>query len=156
MYRWHPDEAINDEGYESVYNLLRITPAADSADMEIVVQLVSGGQAGGEPYVDVSGRVCNSRNYSGEPDCDSYAIEFKPWEQWLGMEIDPVAFELFSETEILAHCLYEMTFVGFDEDEIQKRYQEINSLADEIKALAAREKEEKLIPWEKIKRELGL
>jgi len=36
------------------------------------------------------------------------------------MDISEESLADFSEKEIIVHCLYEMTFVGFSEEEIQK------------------------------------
>ncbi|MCC5849426.1 MAG: hypothetical protein JJU29_15195 [Verrucomicrobia bacterium] len=41
-----------------------------------------------------------------------YMLAFKPWEKWLGMEIDPVCFHELSETEVLAFILMEITYAG--------------------------------------------
>ncbi|MCF6349348.1 MAG: hypothetical protein L3J20_13825, partial [Flavobacteriaceae bacterium] len=35
----------------------------------------------------------------------------------------------FSELEIIAHCIYEMTFMGFEEEGIQE---ELNNLEDSV------------------------
>ena len=40
----------------------------------------------------------------------SYGIEFTPWEEWLGMTIEPASLEAFDEVAILAHCLWERTW----------------------------------------------
>ena len=65
-----------------------------------------------ETYVNVSGKDLN-------PDTilpivtDACAIEFTPWNKWLGMEITENTLKDFSEMEILCHSLYEMTFIDF-------------------------------------------
>ena len=46
-------------------------------------------------------------------------IEFTPWREWLGMEINGSTLKQFNETEILSHCLCEMTYAGFNEGENQ-------------------------------------
>lgn len=75
-------------------------------------------------YVNVSGRYNNPEdNTNGHT--NSLAIEFTAWNEWQGMDIDKKSLQNFSELEIIAHCLYEMTFVGFEEEEIQA---EINNI----------------------------
>lgn len=64
-----------------------------------------------------------------DPDCDGYwkvfgttdgeefGVDFVPWENWLGMEtVKPYALD---DCEFVAHCLYEMTFFGFNESDIR-------------------------------------
>lgn len=57
--------------------------------------------------------VCGIK-LSVENEIDSYDIKFAlketPWEQWLGMEITLETIQNFSATNIVAHCLYEMTW----------------------------------------------
>lgn len=54
----------------------------------------------------------------GENDEHSYAIEFTKWEQWLGMEVNQSTLREYSELEIIAHSLWEMTFVGYSQEAI--------------------------------------
>ena len=126
------------------------------SDTTIVLTTVTDETLYDCPYVDVSGRVADKGKGNGNWASESYAIEFKPWDEWLGMTIAEQTLKEFSEPQILAHCLYEMTFVGFNQEEIQKRFEEIFILTEEIKAITNEEREGKLIPWERIKKELGI
>lgn len=157
LYRCYPEEQLNNDGYETVFNKLQMM-REQASDTIIVLTTVTDETLYDRPYIDVSGRVCEKSNGDGNENwaSESYAIEFKPWEEWLGMRIDERTVREFSETQILAHCLYEMTFVGFNQDEIQKRFEEIFTLTEEIKAITNEEREGKLIPWERIKKELGI
>ncbi len=65
-------------------------------------------------------------------DLEFYAIEFRPWEDWLGMEIDPETLKTISSLDIICHCLWEMTFIGYEQDEIQKQWQEILRTKNEV------------------------
>lgn len=73
----------------------------------------------GDEEIDVGGRV------EGDP-C-GWAIEFRPWPQWLGApitsDLPPVA--------TVAECLFEMTFVGYDEQAIQRQWEGIVAIKDE-------------------------
>jgi hypothetical protein len=60
-----------------------------------------------------------------------YAIEFNPWAEWLGMEVEVEGVDL-TPPQMIAQCLYEMTFIGFDEDAIQEQREEIDRRVDEI------------------------
>ncbi|MCS6796219.1 MAG: hypothetical protein NZ516_09690 [Raineya sp.] len=62
-----------------------------------------------ETYIDVSGRVKNAQSI------ENYGLEFTKWDKWLGMDLASETIENFSDLEIIAYCLYEMTFLGYDE-----------------------------------------
>lgn len=61
-----------------------------------------------------------------------WAIEFTRWEHWLTWPVVPVECDL-TPAQMLAHCLYEMTFCGFVQEEVQERFDHIKGLADEVK-----------------------
>ena len=65
----------------------------------------------------------------------SYALEFTPWAEWLGMEIDPASLAEFGEEGVIAHCLWAMTFVDFDETLIQTFRDDLMAKVDEIKRM---------------------
>jgi hypothetical protein len=101
----------------------------------------------GEDYVDLTGqdgtknRDMDDFKYMGIPDNDpradtlvSYALEFRPWQEWLGMAVSPETMEKFPPEEIIAHCLWEMTFIGFEEPEIQKQIEELEKTVEDIKS----------------------
>lgn len=90
-------------------------------------------------YVDVSGKDLN-------PDTtmpivtDACAIEFTPWNQWLGMEITENTFEDFTELEILCHSMYEMTFIDFEEKSIQDEIKRIHDIKNKYDNMSEEEK----------------
>ena len=60
------------------------------------------------------------------------AIEFLPWNEWLGMTINTTKVTELSRGEALAHILWEMTAFSFDEDKIIDGYKHIVSKLDSI------------------------
>lgn len=52
------------------------------------------------------------------------------WEEWLGMEIAPSALERFPAPEIIAHCIYEMSFHGYEQDGIARFREDLERMAD--------------------------
>jgi len=62
---------------------------------------------------------------SNEEDNKTYALDFTPWSEWLGMEIDGTVLRKLEPHEIVAHCLWEMTFYSFDEEETQQARNDI-------------------------------
>ncbi|MCL0060381.1 hypothetical protein M1N88_00625 [Dehalococcoidia bacterium] len=57
----------------------------------------------------------------------SYGIDFTDWAEWLGMEIDQESFSKYSELDIIGHCLWEVTFYGFIQDDIRKTIDRITN-----------------------------
>lgn len=139
----YPEEEENLEGYEDVFNQLKIMASEDS-DMFIVLQTVIDGD---EQYVDVYGK----QKYSKDEDDDfPNALEFTPWSQWLNMEISAESLEEFTELEILAHCLFEMTFVAFDEVEIQDELNSFKKSVEDYRSMTEAERAENTMSWEEL------
>ena len=70
-----------------------------------------------EEYVDVSGLYNNPKNVGEKY---SQGIELVPWRKWLGMDMSKESLKNYLNQEIVVRCLYEMTFLGFNEKEIRK------------------------------------
>lgn len=71
----------------------------------------------------------------------TWAIEFTKWNELLGMSIDPETannIEL-SKADIVAHLLYELTFCGYEEEEIQDKANELNERVEEVKNMSDEE-----------------
>ena len=58
------------------------------------------------------------------------SLVFTRWERWLGMAVAPSTLEQFSPSDIVAHCLYEMAFVDYDQESIQGCLEEARRRAD--------------------------
>lgn len=131
------DENRNLPRYEVVLEKLRyMIPEVSDIMLNITWQ---HDELENENYVDVSGKDLNS-DHSQPIVTDSCAIEFTPWSQWLGMEISENTLENFSELEIICHSLYEMTFVGFEEESIQNEIKRIHEIREEYDNMSEEEK----------------
>lgn len=141
----YPNEAEQIDAYDLVYEeLIRQSPKFSA--MRIVVEEQPG--LDDEAHIDVSGRdgtlqkeldefqYCNEAPDSAFANSEvSYAIEFCPWAEWLGMKIDPKSLGAFGEEAIIAHCIWEMTFVDFDETSIQESLDGLKATVEEIKRM---------------------
>lgn len=136
LWEVYPDEKKSSEGYQEVFEKLLLMLPQDS-EMAIMVTHCKD-NFDGEEYVNVSGEYLHPKN---EEETYSHAIEFTPWQEWLGMEIHPESLDHFTELEIIAHCLYEMTFIGFEEEEIQEEMNRIKDISDDFKNMNDEEKE---------------
>ena len=132
----YPDQVESLEGYEEVYQTLQ-TISPTQSNMQIIIENLAD-QFTGEHYVDVSGKIDPQKEgFSGsiEPVEDNdftYAIEFVDWSEWLEMEIEAGTEARFTDLEIIAHCLWEMTFVGYNREEIREKFEEIKQAKVDI------------------------
>lgn len=140
----YPDIKDDIKAHKSAYEKIRqLKP--NSIDMEIVlVEYQDDFEDELNTYVDVSGRKLDKK------DSQSYAIEFVKWKDWLGMQISKDSLRNFNALEIVAHCLYEMTFIDFDEEEVENQKNKLNKIADDFKNLSEKEKLEQTISIEEV------
>ncbi|MBI4524481.1 MAG: hypothetical protein HY695_11805 [Deltaproteobacteria bacterium] len=158
----YPDAAESLPGYEKLFYLLRDLPQSPTA-MRLIIRKTFREGLDEEPLLEVVGKdgtlnkeledfkhlnkAEDSEYGNGEVE---YALEFHPWEEWLGMEIDETTQRKYTYPEILAHCLWEMSFMGFDQERILEEKREIMRRVDEIENMTAEERKQKLIPMEEV------
>lgn len=112
LFTIFPAQAQSKDGYEYVFSeLKRLSPVENEEGMVITVF------ADGEGSFDVSGIKPGENT--------SYAIEFCPWEQWLGLYVSQRDLQKHGELFCIAHCLWEMTFSGFTQESIQGNMEDI-------------------------------
>jgi len=147
----YPEEKKNISGYEEIFRQLVSMPVIET-DMIIEIKREID-DFDNEEYIDISGRKKNEPKDQKEQEI-SYALEFTPWSEWLGMQIDKNSIKNFTELEIISRCLFEMTFIGFDENEIQEELNKINDTVEEYKLLTEEEKRLRTISLEDFKRQM--
>ncbi len=142
----YPDEKESIDRYKIVLARLRgLAPLA--SETRIVLTEVFREGIDDEPHIDVVGR----EPYSAV-DC---SISLEPWERWLGMQIDPATLTEFTAPQIAAHCLWDMTFYGFDESQIRETKDELKRRVDEIDAMTEEERKRRLIPMDEFMDDLS-
>lgn len=130
----YPDTSISDlVGYSRVRDILySITPVPSTT--RISINWVDPDPRFSEPddvgYWDVSGLDDVRDAKEGYETPMKWAIEFTPWGEWLGMEIDKDTLAKLSPADILAHCLWEMTFCGYTQEEVDG---ELKKIEDAVK-----------------------
>lgn len=67
-----------------------------------------------------------------EGDDFKYSLSLSLWSEWLDYELDKNILNNFSNAEIIAHCLWEMTFYGFTEKEIISKRNEMLEMSKRI------------------------
>jgi hypothetical protein len=140
LMQLYPGREKNIEGYKQVFEELRTLKPVET-EMYIVIEDVFD-EYDKEYYAHVSGKD-GTLNKESDPEYFkddeignqevSYAIEFTDWAQWLAMDIDHESLLKYSELDIIAHCLWEMTFYGFTQEDIKKAIDEIDKSVEEAR-----------------------
>lgn len=147
----YPDQLNLIETYQEIFESLK-TMEPTSSSIELVVKKSIDDDDPTIFYAHVYGIDHESTNeYT-----NAVAIEFTPWSTWLGMEINKETLLDYSEKEIIAHSLYEMTFVGYDEDEIQGHFSEVKDVKEEYFNTPTDERNSKLKTLEQLLKELNI
>lgn len=154
LLQLYPDQEKMVEEYRNVFETLKFLEPEEYG-MSIVLtenDCDSDDECEVRTYVDVSGRK-NEKDLNSIT--DSYAIEFVEWAKWLGMDLAPETTNDFTDLEIIVHCIYEMTFVAFNENEIKEQFETITDRVEEYKNLTKEEKEENTITLDELKKRLN-
>lgn len=84
---------------------ITVVPNFVKEDMMGVRVIGDGGKAGSDPV---------------------FGLSMTPWVEWLGMRVDDDICESFSAAEIIALCLFEMTYLGYDMRKVNEMIGSIN------------------------------
>lgn len=150
LIRLYSDEEKQIDAYRDVYYKLKLL-APEASDITIRLNDITDDD---ETYVDVDGYYIDGSvdEHNGK---DALALDFTPWSQWLGMPVDARAFKDFTELEIIAHCLYEMTFISFVQEDIQEQMDNLKKTVDEYKNMTPEEREKNTTSLEDFLKELN-
>jgi hypothetical protein len=128
ILRLYPEQpGAHPEGYLQAWDIIRAKQAANPTGMVVELYMVPSFDEPPENYVSVHGRDAAG---------DTWAIEYNPWKEWLCMEV-AVLSECGEMTPVdtLAHIFWEMTWAGYDDDQIEDQITEIRDRVDEIKEM---------------------
>lgn len=128
MIELYPDSDL--DGYRDVLEKLRgITDVVYDPELKICIDLIEKDDLFPEdeiePWFDIHGW--------NDAEKQSYAIEFRPWKTWLSYEIQELTLMKYSSINIICHCLYEMTFISYNEEEVTECWNEISQMSEDIK-----------------------
>lgn len=127
LVSYFPSQAESKIGYKQVFDtILEMKPEqmTNLNDLFISVKLYN---EDGHDYLDVDGVHVNST------DKKFYGIEFCPWKDWISMHITQETLDTLSKEDIVAGCLYEMTFFGFTDESVQEERNRLIKSIEEIK-----------------------
>jgi len=133
----YPDQKKVINGYKYVFQTLKLMRHRYNKEgMVIDIRKVGRGE---NAYFCVSG-LCTEKGTQ-----QSYALEYSPWSKWLGYEVDKKVLKKMPKEEIAAHCLWEMTFMGFTQSRIRSSMSVLKRRVKDLK-----EGKVKTIPFEEV------
>lgn len=109
----YPDPKFTDhmDLFKEVYiELGKLEPL--TSDFKIRIERIPEINEQDKDFISVSG-IRKEHDFS-----ERYGLSITMWEKWLGMEMEHETIRDFNYNEIIAYCLYEMTFYGFDQETI--------------------------------------
>lgn len=121
--------------YERVYYELHILAPEDSSGFQIEINAF-------EEDDDTERKIDNCEVFgksdheyyftvSGLKNGESYSIDLLSWEEWLAMIVSPETLKQYLPEEVVAHCLWEMTFCGYTQEEIRSFFAKIQRIYEE-------------------------
>lgn len=149
LLKLYPEQFENIDAYNGIYRNLQEMKVEENK-IKIIIDQDYDEETGELCFPDVYGRNDNEKDVLKE----ALALEFVPWQEWLGMTIEERTMKNFNELEIIAHCLYEMTFMGYEEEEIQNQLLEIMKIEEEYKNMTEEEKKSRTQSVDDFLREL--
>lgn len=144
LIKAYPDQKDLKECYFNMIEKLKIKEPKQEDEKLILTVMPT------EDFLEENEFYDNVFGYSVE-DGQHYALEFTDWDEWLGFEVCKKSVEHYGEDLFVAHCLYEMSFISFEEETIEEQVEDLNRMSKEIEEGTA-----KTIPMEEVYRELGL
>lgn len=137
----YPDDKGHKDAYEKVYNnMLEIESEVSEYRIRVEYETygdysqwtVSG--VNDTRFKDIPENEGGlSKDHPRADELVKYAIQYQSRAEWAGMVIDSATVCEVSTLDIAVHCLWEMTFAGFEEDDVQRQLEEIQKRADESK-----------------------
>ena len=64
---------------------------------------------------------------------ECFALDFTPWDKWLGFPILQKSIDEFGVFSFIFNCLNEMSFISFDEEDIQSEVTKLNEISEGVK-----------------------
>lgn len=64
-----------------------------------------------------------------------FSLKFSPWEKWLGSTVDDLILSQYERAEIVAICLFDMTWAGFSSEDVIIFHQEFIKIPNGLLAV---------------------
>lgn len=108
-------------GYKKVFNLLRKMKKVRTDKEEMLEILVGENPLKGDIEDTYYGIATNQ-----------YSLSFRPWVKCVSLAVSPDTLSHYKVEEIVAHFLWELTFYGYSEKEMQKHADELYKKVKEV------------------------
>lgn len=143
LTRLYPSQEDHITEYEEVFTRLIMShPAINDDDITIIINFEPAEGEDGIDSWDVYGK---------KPDSNlSYALEFTPRDEWLGFNVDEESLSKMPAAEFVAHCMWEMTFCGFDEAEVEEFLDDLHEKLEETESSP----KDQYVTWDELRKEL--
>lgn len=128
------------EGYRKAFNAIAGAGNIKNPD-GVVVCIELEFDDDGQPYYDVYGTV------PGDP--QRYCLGAHTLTEWAGFYVDDGALKSLSPDEAAAHILWDATWYGFSDDEIEAFWENLERQIEED-----RKNPDAWVPWEKVLAEI--
>ena len=115
------DTELYEKG-NKIFETLQAMEPVTKKDLKLVVW--HGMTEEHEVGYDVSGVGYNEFN-----ELQWYAIEMMPWNEWLGMPVEKKTLKELTPAQIVGYSIWEMTFFGWSEEEVQTRISKLGTAA---------------------------
>jgi len=154
------------EPYKIVLDEIRSLEPENCKGMRLYVEIVKDGD---DEYIHVFGRdgklLKESSDFKhmgidiNDPAANvevTYALEMEHWEKWLDMNIETTVMAKFSIVEIVAACLHEMTFMGFTQEKIEEKKEDLRKRIEDFEKIKddPEKMKENFISWDEVKKKL--
>ena len=125
LFHFYPDQMKNHDGYEEAWADLLKTEAIPTSGT-IMIRYISEDyweDPDFVPYYDVYGIFPDSE--------DTWAIEYRPWGEWMDEDVGLAeGCPDLSDIEKMAHCLFEITWSGYTNKDVQDHAKEMFDYCD--------------------------
>ena len=108
MKKLYPKSKKSIKGYEKVFYYLKATEPKPQGKRKILIELEPAHNKEDDKYYTYVHGITPKRRGS------EYSLMLTPWEEWLDMEICEATLYNYTNIDIICHCLWEMTFTGFE------------------------------------------
>lgn len=128
----YPNETENLDGYKWTYTVeLAKEPIFKKPTLFISIAYIDNVPEEENTYYDVNG-ISEEDSKKEDAWIQGYAIEYCLFNEWLGFGISEKLLTTYSEINIICHCLWEMTFVGFTTEEKQEAIDKLEKACKEV------------------------
>lgn len=122
---YFPDQENSKEGYENAFKELLNKKMHKMRNLNDLFICVEKGEYDGHEFLDTYGKMLHSNK--------RYGIEFCKWSDWVSMFIDRETLNSLNKEDIVAGCLFELTFDGFTESKVIEAKNNLSKTFEEMK-----------------------